>query len=124
MENKINFGKILFGVFIFLAIFGLVQLLKDNSGAKEQALNQNLTTSPADGTWPETWVKWDSIFEGEAVRKYGPNYSEVDFVIVLPTKLVEALPGGSSCVGDQESATCLVGDNDEIKRVFGEWSNF
>ncbi len=110
--NKIDFGKILFGLFIFLAIFGLVQLLKDNSTAQDRTLDQNVITSPAGNPWPEGWVKWDGIFEGESVRRYGPEYSAESFVIVLPTSKIEILPDGSSCVGDQTNATCVVGDDE------------
>ena len=120
---KINFAKILFGFFIFLAIFGLVQLLKDSGTAQDRALDQNFDTIPAESVWPEGWVKWSAVFEGEAVTKYGPEFSETDYVIVMPTRLIQSLPQGSSCVGTQETATCLVGQNAEVKAGFDKWSN-
>lgn len=122
-SSKINFGKILFGVFIFLAIFGFVQLLKDNGRAQNDSLNQNLKVSPADSRWPNDWVMWSDIFEGESVYKYGPKFSETDFVITMPTKLIQSLPEGSSCVGDSEKATCVVGQDAEVRGGFNKWSN-
>jgi len=120
---KINFTKIIFGVFIFLAIFGLVQLLKDNGRAKDKSLSQDPITSPAENIWPEDWVKWSDVFEGESVYKYGPEFSETDFVITLPTKLIQSLPEGSSCVGDSTNANCLVGESLEVKAGFDKWAN-
>lgn len=120
---KIDFAKIIFGLFIFLAIFGFVQLLKDNGHVQDESLNQNLDVSPADSRWPDDWVMWSSIFESEAVTKYGPKFSETDFVITMPTKLIQSLPDGSSCVGDSEKATCVVGQDVKVRDGFNKWSN-
>ena len=121
--SKINFGRIIIGIFIFLAIFGFVQLLKDNGTAQEKNFNQNLDLKPADSRWPNNWVTWSDIFEGEAVSKYGPKFSETDFVVTMPTKLIQSLPDGSSCVGDNEKATCAVGQDVEVRDGFNKWSN-
>lgn len=124
MDFKINFNKIFLGVFVFLAILGLLQLMKDSASSKNRSIKQNMITSPAGSPWPSSWVRWEDIFEEVSVSKFGPKYSEDDFVITLPTNIVNSLPDGSSCVGDSDLATCLVGTDLNVKKVFEEWSNF
>lgn len=120
---KINFSKILIGVFIFFGVLGLLQILKDSTKTKTNYLSENIEVMPASPPWPNSWVEWTEIFEGEVVKKYAPKFSKTDFIISLPTRIIKLLPNGSSCVGDSEVSNCFVGKDEGIKKVFENWSN-
>jgi len=72
---------------------------------------------------PKNWIKWNDSILGVPVEKFGPVLDENNFLIKLKANLISNLPENKECIGDSESALCVVGENAGINRYFNYASN-
>ena len=102
------------------SIQGNVILVTLQTGVK---ISMGFSEATYGNRYPAGWVIWKEMINGQEVEKIGPSVSTKDYLIKLPSPLRVSL-GLSNCVGDSETATCTVGNNPEIKKVWEELNKY
>jgi hypothetical protein len=72
----------------------------------------------AENGMPKGWKRWADTVDGVSVEKKGPTLTNPSYIISISGKLLSTFTKTNKCVGDGESAFCIIGNDPEVLRYW------